>query len=305
MRPRRSAILPAMTRRQAAPLLVLAIGVATVACRKGESDESAAVARASAPSPAVGAATPDRPAVDDALRAAGIAPERVAAWIGDGDRAVLRVRVPGRQAIATWEKLRTAIDRTGYWPVVVGTNEAARILDDVRSGVEARTPASVLEAADRVDVEAWLAARREEDPHEPEEGEWPSRPAPNESFSVHADVLTRKPHAEVWLALVPTPRSSDVPAFLPFGAWNECPADEVHVAMLRRWEKAYGAELVCLSNDVMELRVPRRPAQRDEAMRLAREQYVYCVDVVDQGVGDLAALAADRMVSPVWYFWWD
>jgi hypothetical protein len=41
------------------------------------------------------------------------------------------------------------------------------------------------------------------------------------------------------------------------------------------------------------------------AAEAAVEQYAYCPDGVDQGVGSLSALAAGQVRSPSWYFWWD
>jgi hypothetical protein len=54
--------------------------------------------------------------------------------------------------------------------------------------------------------------------------------------------------------------------------------------------------------DLMNLRVARKPATREEALEAARVQYVYCNDMVD---GSLSALAADLMAHNWWYFWWD
>ena len=43
----------------------------------------------------------------------------------------------------------------------------------------------------------------------------------------------------------------------------------------------------------------------EDARDLAITQYHYCYDVVDQGLGTIATLAADRIRAPYWYFWWD
>jgi len=40
-------------------------------------------------------------------------------------------------------------------------------------------------------------------------------------------------------------------------------------------------------------------------MELAKEQYIFCNDIVDQGVGTVSALAATLLDSNYWYFWWD
>jgi hypothetical protein len=107
------------------------------------------------------------------------------------------------------------------------------------------------------------------------------------------------------IALIPTDDWTAIPAFFQFGAWNACPPPEYHVAALRSWRDRYGAELVGLSHDVLELRVAGRPASRAIALDLAREQYAYCNDIVDQGTGTLSGLAASLMASDWWHFWWD
>ena len=58
-------------------------------------------------------------------------------------------------------------------------------------------------------------------------------------------------------------------------------------------------------HDVMNIRVQRKPDTRAAALDLAREHYVYCSDIVDQGAGTLSALAAALMENDWWYFWWD
>ena len=42
-----------------------------------------------------------------------------------------------------------------------------------------------------------------------------------------------------------------------------------------------------------------------EALDLAREQYAYCPDLVDQGTETLSALAASLLKDEWWHFWWD
>jgi hypothetical protein len=77
------------------------------------------------------------------------------------------------------------------------------------------------------------------------------------------------------------------------------------VAALRAWRDKYGAELIGLGSDVINLRVARKPATREEALELARIQHVYCNDIIFQGVGTYWALAAGLMRDDWWFFWWD
>ena len=134
---------------------------------------------------------------------------------------------------------------------------------------------------------------------------WPTDVPLSTGPSVAVDITTDKPLDKVHIALIPTDDWSTIPAHLQWGGWNACPHPEFHVAALRSWRDRFGAELVGLGRDRMDLRVTRRPQTREAALELAREQYVYCSDIVDQGPGGLSALAADLIADPWWFFWWD
>jgi hypothetical protein len=77
------------------------------------------------------------------------------------------------------------------------------------------------------------------------------------------------------------------------------------VAAMRTWRDRYGAELIGMSSDTLNLRVATRPKTRQEALALARDHYVYCTDIVDQGLQTYSALAASLMANEWWFFWWD
>jgi hypothetical protein len=140
---------------------------------------------------------------------------------------------------------------------------------------------------------------------EPRTGDWPTEPMGAPGLSVATETLTGAPLEKVQIVILPTDDPSTIPAYLHWGHWNGCPAPEYHIAALRSWRERFGAELVGLSHDVMNVRVQSRPSTREAALELAREQYVYCSDIVDQGVQSLSALAAVLMESDWWYFWWD
>jgi hypothetical protein len=141
--------------------------------------------------------------------------------------------------------------------------------------------------------------------HEPPLGEWPSGPMEAPELTVATDIRSGSPLEKVRIIVLPTADWTTIPAYLRWGGWNDCPAPENHVAALRSWRDRYGAELIGLSQDVMNIRVKKRPETREAALDLAREQYTYCSDIVDQGVETLSALAAILMQSDWWYFWWD
>jgi hypothetical protein len=43
----------------------------------------------------------------------------------------------------------------------------------------------------------------------------------------------------------------------------------------------------------------------EEARRLAHEQFIYCADIVHQGVQTESNLAQTLLGSGNWFFWWD
>lgn len=51
--------------------------------------------------------------------------------------------------------------------------------------------------------------------------------------------------------------------------------------------------------------VPRPPRDRVEAKALAREQYLYCADIMEQGTNTLVKLASALLDAEAWFFWWD
>lgn len=230
-----------------------------------------------------------------------------------------RVAVPGAEAMAAWRRLRDA--GRGY-PVVVGDEEALGriaehyVMDDpgLVPNVTVRRPgaAEVIEAAGRLripqDLSAWQAEVFGLDGEvlTPPEGTWPKIPArAAEGPSVARNVRTGAFLPEVFILLVPAAEGYEVPAYLKWGGWNACPPSEYHVAILRSWHGRFGAELVGLGFDVMDLMVGRPPDSREAALEVAREEYLYCPDSIDQGAGSVAARAAHLMNSRWWQFWWD
>ena len=90
---------------------------------------------------------------------------------------------------------------------------------------------------------------------------------------------------KVYIVTIPTNDWTMVPAYLRWGGWNACPPPEYHVVAFRSWRDRYGAKLVGMSNDTIDIKVASKPASRKEALALVDEQYEYCPDIVDQGTG--------------------
>jgi len=106
------------------------------------------------------------------------------------------------------------------------------------------------------------------------------------------------------LAEIPVKNPWEVFAYLPFGGWNECPANEEHMAVAKYWFEKYGAVPALMTHDVLEYSLPA-PVSREKAIEVAWEQFTYCSDIVEQGVGTVGRLADGLAESSCWYFWWD
>jgi hypothetical protein len=236
------------------------------------------------------------------------------------------VETTGENALATWEELKTAGRGA---PVVLGVDNLDILLlpFDSRERARRKPIEEILAAAEAIKYPADLYKRRqdehaeakaylekmaslgefkdEEEDYEPPLGDWPTEPSYGWGLSVVYDVATRQPRSTVRIALIPTDDPTAIPAYMQWGNWNSCPSPADHVGALRAWRDRYGAELIGLGADTLNLRVSRKPATREEALELAREHYFYCTDIIDQGMGSYRALAAGLMESDWWFFWWD
>ena len=106
------------------------------------------------------------------------------------------------------------------------------------------------------------------------------------------------------LAQVPVQEPWQVLAWFPLGNWNACPEPWHHVSVARYWHETYGAVPAMITADELEFIVPR-PVDGQDSLALAQEQYAYCQDIVNQGIGTIQAHADALRKSTVWYFWWD
>jgi Domain of unknown function (DUF4253) len=112
-------------------------------------------------------------------------------------------------------------------------------------------------------------------------------------------------HEKVQVVAVPSTPEWAVLKYIPFGAWNDCPYDEIHVAAHKKWFEQYGARIEGVTSDILTFNVVNPPSNREDALKLAEEQFLYCPDIVEQGTQTIDALAASLLNNKTWFFWWD
>jgi hypothetical protein len=205
--------------------------------------------------------------------------------------------------VAEWERHRAAFLTTGLWPVFLGEGFDREGRADAYREDPPRVD-EVVQAALAMDVDVRLRELAEEVPPPDLFDPRALQATPVAPWSERLYVLGEA-RRTVDLALVPVKVPYEVPAVLPFGEWNECPPDDVHVAVLRRWFTFFGAEPVAMTRDVIELRVARPIRDTEVARKVACEQYAYASDIVEQGCGSVRELAQTLLNSDLWFFWWD
>jgi len=225
--------------------------------------------------------------------------------------AVSRIKIPDdlfarRKAADAASKAyaeKLAFGPDSELPTVIVNDDGSYIVTTTVGG-PAQVPPFLAAKGRRLSPDETRAFLARESPG-PKVGEWPSEQPISSGLSVAMDLRSGKALPKVQIAFIPTDDWTTIPAHLRYGDWNDCPPPEIHVAALRAWRDAYGLELIGMSFDTMDLRAAKRPATREDALALAREQYAYCTDIIDQGTQTYSVLAASLMSDDWWFFWWD
>ncbi|AZM89255.1 MULTISPECIES: DUF4253 domain-containing protein [Streptomyces] len=109
------------------------------------------------------------------------------------------------------------------------------------------------------------------------------------------------------LALAPAGRGADLPAAIGWRGPVHHEGDTARIcAVLRSWEDRFGARVLALGFDRLDLSVAAPPRTLAEALPVAAEHFAFCPDNVRQGSGTVRAYAAQALVGTAhWSFWWD
>lgn len=236
------------------------------------------------------------------------------------------VVVGGVEAIDAWEALRALVPETGSWPVLLGHysthGQVVEAVSSMDKG-EDYCPFSpedtnrLIQEGSAFDLDAWIAENDasedddefDEDEDDEDDDEMSAaffQPIePQSGYTIHTDVLTNKPYDMVAILLCPTDIPWQVPAYLKCSAGNYDMDTDVFVGFLKSWYERYGAEIVGWNGATLELKVTRPCNDTAEAAALAREQYAFCFDLVEQGYLSLERLEQSLLGASSWYFWWD
>lgn len=108
------------------------------------------------------------------------------------------------------------------------------------------------------------------------------------------------------LGLVAASRPADVPAIVGWtGAINYYATAAPLACVLRSWEDRFGARLLHLGFDTMDLLIERPVPSHEAALAIAAEHFAFCPDNIYQGAGSISRYAAALPGGAIWSFWWD
>lgn len=260
--------------------------------------------------------------------------------LADG-QTMFAFQTSGSKAVDCWHRLRDVFSKTAkasaddkdnrgnkdnkdvlhFTPVILGTDHSFELLMEHLGDLSEEPPAStqaLIAQANNIDCQNWLAERLER--FVCPTGEWPS--AIKVGLVTEPDLfeMNDQPLAinnwdqdqhkmtlgeRVYIGLLPTTKSYEIPILLRFGGEANCPISPEHCAMLKRWSEIYGASLMAIEPSVIECFVEEPPMTKEQALKAAREHYGYCSDRVEQAEGELAPYAYELLNSSLWTFWWD
>ena len=75
--------------------------------------------------------------------------------------------------------------------------------------------------------------------------------------------------------------------------------------VLRSWEERFGATVMHVGFDTVDLLVERPALSRQAALAVAAEHFAFCMDNIYQGAGSIRRYAAGLPGTAIWSFWWN
>jgi Domain of unknown function (DUF4253) len=122
----------------------------------------------------------------------------------------------------------------------------------------------------------------------------------------YAELCFWQPSEEVIIGVFPALELWMTPCYFYLGLGDRRPFFEAHehAALLKFWAEKYGAALTSIECDEVRFSVLCPPRTRSEALELAWQHWIYCLDLT-QNIASVEDLAAALLDAPEWYFWWD
>jgi hypothetical protein len=207
-----------------------------------------------------------------------------------------------------WADLRAEHSRSGLWPVLLDDSaqpwSAGQIAPEPVTDIDGHEAAAFM-------AEIWAERVAAEDDLEDLEPYGRSCPglAPAGEPAGAPDLIADR-HArglgDSLVGLAVAARGADVLTIMGWqGAINHNQWIAPFSAVLRSWEDRFGARVIGVGFDTLELSVAAPPVTVRHALHVAAEHWAFCPDNIIQGPGTLMDYAMQIRGRTSWSFWWD
>jgi hypothetical protein len=204
-----------------------------------------------------------------------------------------------------WARFRAGHASSGLWPVLLDDSaqpwSAGQIAPEPVDEIAAYDPAAFM-------AEVWTEW------HEPPMditpfGDYSPGPAmPGEPLE-DADAAADRHAGRLYgrpLGLVPAGRGADVLAAIGWqGARHHNPLTAPLSAVIRGWEDRFGARVVGIGFDTLDLSIAAPPMTFRHALHVAAEHATFCPEAIVQGPGSLEGHAEQIRGARAWSFHWE
>ncbi|MEV0405759.1 DUF4253 domain-containing protein [Actinoallomurus sp. NPDC050550] len=206
---------------------------------------------------------------------------------------------------ALWSRLRAEHHASGLWPIMLEDTTQPWSMGQI-----APEPVEEIGTYDAAAFMAEIWAEWEEPAADVTPfGRYSPGLAPPGELQEDPDALAGR-CAEVLgersLGLVPVTRGADTLTVMGWqGARHHNPWTAPLSAVVRSWEDRFGARLIGVGFNTLELSVAAPPTTFRHALHVAAEHWTFCPEVILQGAGTLEGHAEQICGSNIWSFWWE
>ncbi|GAA3834440.1 DUF4253 domain-containing protein [Sphaerisporangium flaviroseum] len=211
-----------------------------------------------------------------------------------------------------WARLREEHASSGLWPVLLEESVQPWSVGQIAPDVAAEIDNYSVDAFMAEVWSDWIERAAEEqieilDPFGPHcpgpAGPGELRADPDAVADRYASVLAQQGTP---LGLAAVERGADALAVMGWqGALHHNEWNVPLAAVVRSWEDRFGARLVGLGFNTLDLSVAAPPVTSQHALHVAAEHWTFCPDAIVQGAGSLLDYAEQLRGKYTWSFWWD
>ncbi|MCM3781888.1 DUF4253 domain-containing protein [Neobacillus mesonae] len=127
-----------------------------------------------------------------------------------------------------------------------------------------------------------------------------------EPFEWNESWIERRQEEDEGVIILTLPEEAgyEAPLWVPMGGYNECPLPEYQAVIFKHYQQKYKLKALAVSEDTWILQAAIRPETHEEALRLAKEHFIFCQYVLE-GFSSIGHYADYLMKHNIWFFWWD